>query len=101
MGTIAKARVLEDALIRINQALRHFDEANSVSLTQLELARKALEMKRANRRDPRPSTGRSASKGMQAKPSKKPTVSPNRREIGRVSQAVKSAQAKRDSRRKP
>jgi hypothetical protein len=34
---------------------------------------------------------------MQAKPSDRPTVQMDPREIGRVSQAIKVAQAKRDS----
>jgi hypothetical protein len=44
----------------------------------------------------RPDAGRTADAGMHAKPSRKRTVRTDPREIGRVSQFVKNAQAKRD-----
>jgi hypothetical protein len=91
-GTLAKTIMLDEALTRVDQALRRIDAP-----TQPELSLKALEMKRAGRVTHHPAADRSASKGMQAKASIKPTVRANPREIGRVSKAVKIAQAKRDT----
>nr|WP_294524044.1 hypothetical protein [uncultured Rhodopila sp.] len=92
LGTEAKARVLSDALARVAAALRRLDTP-----TQAEVMRKALALK-AGRPAPRhPSGGRIASGGMQPKTSARPTVKADPREIGRVSQAVKVAQAKRDT----
>lgn len=90
-GTEAKTQVLVDALKRVTQALRKLNAP-----TQAELTRKATERKRAAQATEHPGTGRTASKGMQPKASRRPTVKSDPREIGRVSQAGKAAQAKRD-----
>ncbi|WP_137127718.1 hypothetical protein [Roseomonas sp. HF4] len=55
----------------------------------------ALARKRAARAH-HPGSGQSADAGMHAKPSRKRTVRTDPREIGRVSQFVRNAQAKRD-----
>ncbi len=57
--------------------------------------RDVLERKRAMAA-PHPTGGDTAHAGMHAKPSRKRTVRTDPREIGRVSQFVKNAQAKRD-----
>ena len=57
--------------------------------------REALARKQAARAH-HPAGGDSAALGMQAKPSRKRTMRTDPREIGRVSQFVKNAQAKRD-----
>jgi hypothetical protein len=57
--------------------------------------REVLERKRAAAA-PHPSAGDTAGHGMHAKPSRKRTVRTDPREIGRVSQFVRNAQAKRD-----
>ncbi len=59
--------------------------------------RDALARKRATKA-PHPGTGETATDGMLAKPSRKRTVRTDPREIGRVSQFVKNAQAKKDRR---
>lgn len=59
--------------------------------------REVLERKRAAA-SPHPSGGDAADAGMRAKPSRKRTVRTDPREIGRVSQFVKNAQAKKDRR---
>ena len=90
-GTEAKTQVLVDALKRVTQALRKLNAP-----TQAELTRKAAERKRAAPAAQHPGAGRTASKGMQPKASRQPTVKADPREVGRVSQAGKAAQAKRD-----
>jgi len=91
LGTEAKAQVLADALARVAAALRKLDTP-----TQAEVMRKAVALKAAKAAPRHPSAGRTASRGMQPKTSPRPTVKADPREIGRVSQAVKVAQAKRD-----
>jgi hypothetical protein len=73
-GTAAKAQVLVDALKRVTAALRR----HTASAPE------------------HPPAGPTASQGMQPKQSRRPTVKADPREVGRVSQAVKVAQAKRD-----
>jgi hypothetical protein len=90
-GTEAKAKTLVEALKRVGEALR-----KRKAPTGPEMMRKAAAMKRAMPAPQYPGAGGTPSKGMQSKPSRRPTVTSDRREIGRVSQAVKVAQAKRD-----
>jgi hypothetical protein len=98
VGTVEKAQVLAQAVKRGNAELARLDapppEAHHP--TQAEIARKALEMRQAMRLARHPSGGWTAGTGMHAKPSDRPTVQMDPREIGRVSQAIKVAQAKRD-----
>nr|WP_294506806.1 hypothetical protein [uncultured Rhodopila sp.] len=91
MGTVEKAKVLADALARVAAALRKLDTP-----TQAEVMRKAVALKAVKAAPRHPSGGRTASGGMQPNTSLRPTVRADPREIGRVSQAVKAAQAKRD-----
>ena len=90
-GTEAKAEILVDALQRVAEALRKLKAP-----TGPELMRKAAAMRRAMPPPRYPGAGGTPSKGMKSKPNQRPTVRPDPREIGRVSQAVKVAQAKRD-----
>jgi hypothetical protein len=93
-GTEAKAQALVDALRRVNQAMRKL-----LAPSQAELSRKALAAKQAATPPTRhPEAGPSSSKGMSSKTSKQPTVRADPREVGRVSQAGKVAQARRDRR---
>ncbi len=91
LGTEAKAQVLANALQRVSLALRKL-----TAPTQAELIRKAVARKQAAATAQHPASGRTASKGMQPKASRGPKVKMDPREIGRVSQAVKVAQKKRD-----
>jgi hypothetical protein len=100
LGTEAKAEVLVAALKRVTQALRPpaaptKGAPGKRAPTQAELSRKALDMKNAGHADHHPDAGQTASTGMQPKVNTKPTVQVDPREIGRVSQAVKAAQARR------
>jgi hypothetical protein len=89
-GTEAKAQVLVDALKRVTAALRKLNAPKPADVLRKALAKK-------NATPPQhPEPGRTASKGMQPKVSSRRTVKADPREIGRVSQAVKVAQAKRD-----
>lgn len=94
-GTSIKKQILSNALKRLNrEAGRRAVEERRAS--QSEIARRALALKRANRVRHHPSAGRTASQGMQPIPSQAPTVETDPREIGRVSQFVRDAQARRD-----
>ena len=90
-GSEAKTAVLVEALKRVTQALRRVNAP-----TQAELTRKAAERKRAAAAPAHPDPGRTASAGMASKASRQRTVKADPREVGRVSKAVKVAQAKRD-----
>jgi hypothetical protein len=94
-GTEMKRRVLGNALKRVNRELARFTAAERKP-GQADIARRALDLKRAHRVVHHPRAGRTAHGGMTAKPSTRPTVESDPREIGRVSQFVKNAQAKRD-----
>jgi hypothetical protein len=83
--------VLAEAVGRVVAALRKLDAP-----TQAEAMRKAVAMKRAAPPTQHPGSEPTASKGIPSKPSRRPTVTSDPREVGRVSQAVKVAQAKRD-----
>jgi hypothetical protein len=95
-GTEMKRRILASALKRVNRELARFAAAERTP-SQAEIARRALDLKRANRVVHHPRAGRSGHGGMTPKPSTRPTVESDPREIGRVSQFVKNAQAKRDA----
>lgn len=92
-GSVGKADVLVVALKRVTAALRR-----ARAPTQGELGRKAMAAKRAAEVQHHPEAGRGASKGAQAKASPTRTARVDPREVGRVSQAGKRAQAKRDGR---
>ena len=92
-GTEAKAEILVEALKRVSDALRKLKAPTST-----ELMRKAIAMRRAAPAPQYPCGGSAASKGMQSKPSHRQTVKSDPREVGRVSQAGKISQAKRDRR---
>lgn len=94
-GTEMKASIFAAALKRLNRELRRLEQAERRT-DQVEIARRALEMKRANRVRHHPSAGRTASGGMQPTTNPKRTVDADPREVGRVSQAVKAGQARRD-----
>lgn len=96
-GTAVKAQILSDALQRVNSELGRLKRAE-VRASQSEYARHALELKRANRVQHHPRSGRTAGQGLQPNPSQRRTVESDPREVGRVSQFVKAAQARRDSR---
>jgi hypothetical protein len=94
-GTIQKAQALAQAVKRVNKEIARHEEPAHVP-TSVELVHKAFEMRQAARATRHPSAGWTPNRGMKSKPSERPTVHVDPREIGRVSQSIKAAQAKRD-----
>ncbi len=90
-GSVAKTEVLVAALARVAAAQRAL-----AAPTQAELARKAMAAKQGAPVQPHPGGGPTAGKGVRVKASQQPTVRMDPREVGRVSQAGKQAQARRD-----
>lgn len=95
-GTEAKAAIFAGAVKRLNRELGRIRKAGSGG-AQTDIARRALELKRRNRVRHHPSSGRTANRSMTLVENPKSTVGMDPREIGRVSQAVKVGQARRDS----
>ncbi len=89
-GSLGKTEVLVAALKRVTAALGKLDKPTPAQL--LRQVRRAKQAAVAHH----PGPGRTASKGMRPKASKKPTVRIDPREVGRASKATKVAQAKRD-----
>ena len=94
-GTTIKRQIFASALRRVNREATRIGKAQARA-GQSEIARRALELKRANRMRHHPSAGRTAGDGMRSIPNRGPTVEADPREIGRVSQFVKAGQARRD-----
>jgi hypothetical protein len=95
-GSLAKVQVLFEAIQRVDEELSSRDEINTTMPTQAELSRHALELKLSSQTIQHPDPGRSASEGMQRQEPIK--IGTTRKEIGRVSQAGKVAQARKDDR---
>jgi hypothetical protein len=93
-GTARKKQIFSAALKRVNKQMGRLEKLERPS--QGEIGRRALEMKRANQVRHHPSGGRTARRGMRSLPNQGDTVQVDPREIGRVSQFVKSAQVQRD-----
>ncbi|WP_188899547.1 hypothetical protein [Caldovatus sediminis] len=96
-GTTRKKQIFVQGLKRVRRELRRFEQAEARPPSQAEIARRALEMKRASRMRHHPDAGATAHGGMRATPNPGDTVRVDPREIGRVSQFVKAAQARRDA----
>jgi hypothetical protein len=99
-GSKAKVQVLFEALQRADGELSRREESNIGTPSQAELSRHALELKLASQAQQQyPEAGRSASEGMRPKERQEPfKLGTTRKEIGRVSQAGKVAQARKDAR---
>jgi hypothetical protein len=97
-GTIAKAQVLFEAIQRLDAELSRREEVNTATPSQAELSRHALELKLGSKVDQHPDPGHSASQGMKTKERQAPPkIGTTKKEIGRVSQAGKVAQAHKDT----
>ena len=113
-GTAAKAQALSGAIQRLDAELSRREEtapgspsqaapgspsqAAPGSPSQADLARHALELKMRSEPSHHPDSGRSASDGMRPKKRVEEFAGgTTRKEIGRVSQAGKVAQARKDS----
>ena len=98
-GQLAKAQVLRKAIQRVEAEMGRRENVAAATPTQAELSQRALKLKLRQQASPHRDPGRSVSSGMKPKERKKPlTVGPSRMKIGRVSQAGKVAQARKDSR---
>jgi hypothetical protein len=91
-----RKQVFAHAVKRLNRELSRLETAERQRPSLVETSRRALELLRANRTVHHPSAGRTAGRGMAPNASDRNPVEVDPREIGRVSQAVKAAQAKRD-----
>lgn len=97
-GQNYKKDIFNNAIKRVDRRLKRLETEKSRQQMQTA-SQKALTNKKAARaRQNRPESGRTADKGMQVVSGGKQTVKPNPAEKGRVSQFVKNAQGKRDSR---
>lgn len=94
-GLSAKKQVFARALRRVNGRIERLRAEEKRARAAANL-REALERKRAAPVH-HPGPGRTADEGMRPKDSGEPTVRMDPREIGRVSQFVRDAQARRDA----
>ena len=99
-GSITKVQALFEAIQRVDEELSCREGINTGTPSQAELSRHALEQKLSSQAIQHPDQGRSASQGMRPIKRKEPfKVGTTKREIGRVSQAGKVAQARKDGRK--
>lgn len=96
-GTTRKAEALAGALRRLNKESAR-RQAEAAVPEQVRLARAALRQKQAAARPPSWPQGRTAAAGMRSIESQRREDLARPMEVGRVSQFVRDAQAKRDSR---
>lgn len=97
-GSRLKADILAAAMRRLNAEVAR-RERMQARIALVESQRRALAMASAAAATPEPvANTRTARKGMAANPSRKPRPIGSRMEVGRVSQFVKVAQARRDAR---
>ncbi len=95
-GVRQKVSILANAVQRVNQETSRRQRFQSKDELKRN-AEKALEMRRAATRPKHP-TSRRSDRGMRAIPNERAQDLVNRMEVGRVSQFVKDAQAKKDNR---
>ena len=94
-GLSAKKQVFARALARVNTRLERL-RAEAARARNAALLREALDRRR-NAPVHHPDPGRTAGEGMQPKDNTTDTVQVDPREVGRVSQFVRDAQARRDA----
>ena len=94
---LVKKRVFTGALKRLNRERQRVERIERLG-SQSAIAARALELKRANRVQHHPTAGRAGNDGMSAQPNELWRGGTPRSEMGRVSQFVKDAQARRDAR---
>lgn len=96
-GSMAKAQVIRDALTRVQAEADRRDSMMVAKPSHAELAQRALEPRLSNEASKYPGSGPPASHGMKAINREKPfKIGTPKSEIGRVSQAGKVAQARKD-----
>ena len=92
-----RKRVFAAALKRLNRELRRLHNLTARTI-HVEAARKALALRRATNFVPYPSAGMTSSEGMAPRASTRRRKIVSGAKVGRVSQAMKVAQAIRDTR---
>lgn len=95
-GLSLKKQVFASALKRVNKEIGRHDAA-ARRPAQGEIARRALEMKRASRVRHHPSSGRTAHRGMNPVEHDSRMTQVDPRQVGSVSQATRDSQARRDA----
>ena len=99
-GSVAKVQVLLEAIQRVDGELCRREQISTGTPSQADLSRHALELRLSGQTKQHPSSERAASEGMRPKERPAPVkVGTTRKEIGRVSQAGKVAQARKDARK--
>jgi hypothetical protein len=97
-GSLTKAQILHDALHRADSEIARRDTVVDGAPTQADYARRALELKMNAKAPDHPDPGRTGAAGMAKKKRDKPVkIGTTKKEVGRVSQAGKVAQARKDS----
>ncbi|MEP6828416.1 MAG: hypothetical protein ABJA10_10115 [Aestuariivirga sp.] len=92
-GSVAKTQLLRDALTRVQFEV----DRRMAKPSQAELSHHAVELKLNNEAPKHPGAGPPTSHGMKAINREKPfKIGPPKSEVGRVTQAGKVAQARRD-----
>ena len=79
-GTAVKAQIFAGALRRVNKEIQRFEQAERRPAGQGEAARRALDLKRANRVRHHPGAGRTARGGIQPSPNPVETYETDPRE---------------------
>ncbi|MBI0435338.1 hypothetical protein [Roseomonas sp. KE0001] len=94
-GLTVKKQIFASALRRVNKEIARHD-ADARRPEQGEIARQALEMKRANRARHHPNAGRTAHHGMRKVESEAVTTGVDPRKVGSISQQNKNFQGASD-----
>lgn len=98
VGSAGKAQVLFEAIQRVDKELSRREEIETGKPSPAEFARHALELKMSSETNQHPDPGRSSSNGMRPKKRVEEYAGgTTKKEVGRVSQAGKVAQARKDS----
>lgn len=92
-----RKRVFASALKRINKEIGRLHEIEA-HVANVEVAHRALALRRAANFIHHPATGDAAREGMQAQPSRRRRTKVPPAKVGSISQMTKDAQARRDSR---
>jgi hypothetical protein len=95
---LQRKQVFVSALKRVNKEIKRLRNL-AAHTAHAEAARRALQMRRAAQFTQHPATGDTAHDGMRPLPSRRRQATISQANMGRISQAGKIAQARRDARR--
>ena len=94
---LQRKQVFVSALKRVNKEIKRL-RGLEARTAHVEAARRALQLRRAAKFTHHPAPGDTANEGMRPLPSRRRRTTVSRAKIGRISQAGKVAQARRDAR---